>query len=523
MGSMDEPIRISYHPEITAPTIARFHACNALIRGIRGPVGSAKSVGCCFELFELGMLQHPYRGVRKVRSGILRNTYGELKTTTIQTWMDWFGPWTTIVYDAPIRGLLRLTLPDGTLYEHELVFVSADRPKDIKKLKSLELTFAWMNEASEMAKAVFDMLIARIWRYPSMRTGLGPTFSCLIMDTNAPSTDHWYYKLAEERDEALIAELEATIAAALREAGITMRYPLMEFFAQPPAIREDKNRKGRYLPNPGAENVKHHKLGYAYWLNQVAGKSKEWIKVYLMGLYGSIATGRVCYPEYDDEIHCAKEELEPVHGVPLLLGWDFGLTPACSISQITPRGQLLVLDEIIGTSIGVRTFSRDVVFPFLKENYKGFAVQSWADPSGNSRDQNIESKSIQEVCDAGIYTKPAWTNEFLTRKEAVAGFLTRLIAGVGPAFQLSPRCRTLRTGFISGYQVERLNVLATSEEEERFKDHPIKNMYSHIHEALQYSVMDFDAQFERDRRRLAAAKSGRVRRESRGPADTAGY
>ena len=36
-----------YHAE---PTLARFHASDAFFRGVRGPLGSGKSVGCCAEV-----------------------------------------------------------------------------------------------------------------------------------------------------------------------------------------------------------------------------------------------------------------------------------------------------------------------------------------------------------------------------------------------------------------------------------------------------------------------------------------
>ena len=41
------------------------------------------------------------------------------------------------------------------------------------------------------------MLIGRLKRYPSMRDG-GPSWSGLIMDTNPPDDDSWWYKLFEE-------------------------------------------------------------------------------------------------------------------------------------------------------------------------------------------------------------------------------------------------------------------------------------------------------------------------------------
>jgi hypothetical protein len=518
-----KPAKLRFRPSEDAPTVHAFLKSKAIIRGIRGPVGSGKSVGCCWGPFLLGQLQAPdSQGVRRVRSAILRNTYPELLSTSIETWNQWFGPLTKWTYSAPIRGLMRFRLRDGTMYEHQLIAVSADRDQDIAKLKSLELTFAWVNEASEIPRSIIDMLAARIWRYPPTKDGAGASYSCIFMDTNAPPTTHWWYRLAEEKNSEEQKAILAAMEDALRKEGFD--YPVFEFFAQPPAILEHPERPGAYLPNPAAENVKHQKLGAAYWLMQVPEKKKEWIRVFLQGQYGSIATGRVVYPEYRDEVHCAAKDNEPDPTLPLLLGWDFWHNPALAIAQVMRNGQLRIYDEVIGTSIGVRTFVREIAVPFLKTFYGGMAVQSWGDPSGSSRHENMETTSIREVEEAGIPIKPAWTNEFLARKEAVSGFLLRMTSDGEPAFQLNPRCKTLRTGFISGYQVEKLQVIARSDEEERYRDEPVKNMWSHIHEALQYGVLDYDRRFERARRDLARKKSGIPARAPGGPADkAAGY
>ena len=32
------------------PTLAKFHRSKAFVRGVRGPIGSGKSVACCWEI-----------------------------------------------------------------------------------------------------------------------------------------------------------------------------------------------------------------------------------------------------------------------------------------------------------------------------------------------------------------------------------------------------------------------------------------------------------------------------------------
>ena len=87
-------------------TPALFHASDAFVRGLMGPVGSGKSVACCMEILSRAIRQRPNpSNIRKSRWAAIRNTYGELKTTTIKTWQAWVDDSVCpIVYDSPIRG-----------------------------------------------------------------------------------------------------------------------------------------------------------------------------------------------------------------------------------------------------------------------------------------------------------------------------------------------------------------------------------------------------------------------------------
>lgn len=446
------PLLIEY---TASPTLAKFHASDALVRGIRGPIGSGKSVGMCNEIMSRAMRQKRGKdGIRHVRVGILRNTYPELKMTTIRTWLDWYGELTVMKYDAPITGMLRFHD-----VEIELIFVSCDKPKDIKKLLSLDLTFAWINEAREVPKSILDALIGRVGRFPAVRDG-GCTWRGVMMDTNPPDDIHWWYRLAEEEK------------------------PLgFEFWHQPPAML--KRADGSYEPNPDAENTENLDGGIDYYARQIPGKRDEWIKVYILGQYGTVLEGRVVFPEYSDAAHCAEDFIEPLRGLPLILGWDYGRTPACVIGQMTMRGQLRVIDELVvdatSEGMGIRTFTREVVKPHLTNNYIGMSIGlSWGDPAGNARGQGDESSCMDIQGEEGIPTQPANSNDPKVRQDAVVRFLKTNIDGE-PGYVLSPKCTYLRRGFLGGYRYAKLNVSG----DERYQESPEKNRYSHPHDAHQ--------------------------------------
>lgn len=457
---------LNYAPE---PTAQAFHASDAFVRALMGPIGSGKSVACVEELKQIAInVQQPDDfGIRKTRFAVVRNTYPELRSTTIKTFQDWFPPEECkITWEKPITGIMDKALPDGTRAQMEVFFLALDKEEDVKKLLSMELTAVWLNEFREIPKAILDGATGRVGRYPPKREG-GPTRSCVIMDTNPPDDDHWYYPLAEiERPKG------------------------WAFFQQPPALIQELD--GTWIDNPKAENICHLPDGYDYYHRQLGGKSRQWIRVYVEGKYGTILDGRPVYHEYRDETHFSQELVIADDKLPLLLGWDFGLTPCCIIAQLTPRGKLQLLAELVSERMGLKQFIQLIVKPFLANELSGFHVGlSCADPAGSAASQTDQQSCLEILNDEGIDSIGAPTNALEPRLNAVRDFLCRLIDGE-PGFIISRHCPVLRKGFNGGYKYERIKVAG----DERYKDKPCKNRYSHIHDALQYLCLAVGREYE---------------------------
>lgn len=450
---------ISYTPEATA---AEFHADRfSRVKALMGPYGSGKSTTDVMDLLMLAHEQRPFNGVRDVRTAVIRNTYPELKSTTIKTWQEWIpNSMMPIKYDAPIVGRQRQLLADGTVLNWEVLFLALDRPDHVQKLKSLELTNAWVNEASEMPWAIIEHLDARIDRYPPKTRG-GATRPCILMDTNPPDTDSRFYETFE----------------VLKPNGWSIYY-------QPPALIEE----GDYLiPNPAATYARFQNSGYGYWANMAQGKTKEWVNVYVKGQYGTVFTGKPVWPEYVDSLHYSPAPLEVYPGLSLIIGMDFGLTPACAIMQLKPNGQLRIIDELISNSMGIRQFARDALRPHLSNNYPRHSVVIYGDPAGLQRSQvSDEETCLKELHQQGFRAYPAHTNSFIPRREAVAGFLTTMAVGGEPALVIGPKAPTVRKAMMGGYQFARV---AVSGQEERYHDEPIKNRFSHISDGVQYGAL----------------------------------
>jgi hypothetical protein len=442
---------ISYDPP--GPVAAAFHGSGAFVRGLMGPVGSGKSTACVMELFARSVEQYPDRqGVRRSRWLCIRNTYGELKSTTIKTVQEWL-PNMVFRWDAPIVGTLDFRLGDKTRVISEWLFISVDNPADTAKLRSLEVTGAWLNEASEIALGVFEMATQRVGRYPPKKSGQ-LAWSGVIWDSNPPHTDHWIYRLHE-----------------------TEQVKGYEIYKQPPALLEDGQG---YRINPDAENLKNHVIGGEYYLRQVHGKKKEWIDVFLRGQYGVITDGKAVYPEYSDEVHCKR--VDALGRLPIILGIDLGRTPAAVFCQVTPRGQFRVLDELYAEDMGIGSFVEDVVKPHIAQFYREFNIVPVADPAGIAKESD-ERTAFDVMREHGIVAMPATTNRLTGRLEAVKRFLSRMIDGL-PGFVIDPKCDRLRKGFIGLYYFRKLQING-----ERVKEVPEKNDYSHVHDALQYAAL----------------------------------
>lgn len=424
------------------PTMAKFHASKAFVRGVKGPIGSGKSVGCVMEMLKIAMEQEPFEGVRRTRFAVVRNTYRELEDTTIRTFKDWIPQEFCSWLGRDMSCIVRFND-----VEAEFMFRALDRPDDVKKLLSLELTAAWVNEAKEVPRSVIDMLQGRVGRFPSKRAG-GPTSWCLFMDTNPPDNDSWWYELFEEKlpDE-------------------------WELFSQPSGMSDE------------AENTEN--LPERYYHRMMQGKSQEWIDIYVHGNYGFLTDGKPIYPEYQDAIHTIEGPWKPMPGIDLHVGIDFGLTPAAIFGQRQSSGQMVWFDEIISDNLGAVKFA-EILGQHCREKYGKFKIRFTGDPAGDQRSQVDERTPFDVLNAAGIPADPASTNDFELRTSAVKKALTTLTMMGTPGLVLVkgqvPQCRK---GMMGGYAYKRVQVSGT----ERFHDKPDKTIYSHVCDAGQY-LMD---------------------------------
>jgi hypothetical protein len=461
-------------------TGAAFHADNSFVRLAFGPVGSGKSVLGCIEIFRRAAEQEPGEdGIRRSRWAVVRNTYPELKSTTIKTWLSWFPEehFGKIKWDSPITHHIKV----GDI-DLEVLFLALDSESDIKKLRSLELTGAYVNELQYIHAEVFKTCTERVNRFPSKKDGAKITWTGVIADTNPPDSDHWIYELFEE-----------------------VRPENYKIFKYAPALIkvDDKPTNGEpyAVSKNGTVYVNNYEADYRvvqndpnYWLNLVWGRDDEEIKVICLGEYGYVQDGRPVHPEYNDNAHYVNRELKYNPLVELGLGWDFGLSPACAIVQLQPNGQFQVLDELFNDYSGLRQFAEDEVIPYLDRNYPGWRdnYESRHDPAG-SQGAQTDGKTCEDILrELGIKSYPAAdSNSPTARRDALKYFLGKMVDGQ-PGFIVSNKCKRIRKALAGKFQYSRIK-----NKDGMYHDKPLKNKYSHIAEGLEYIAMNYCREVKR--------------------------
>jgi hypothetical protein len=449
------PASVTFRFGAAGETLHRYVKDRSRVRIIIGPLGSGKTTTTIQHLLELVVTQKANAsGERKSRWVAIRNTYPDLETTTIPDFREVFTDDIGVFkHSNPPRYYMDASLPDGTRVLSEFIFLALDQPEDIKKLRGTQLTGGWMNETKEIPQEAFSMLDSRIGRYPT-RTELGDYFHGILGDTNAPDEEHWIAEAYHDTPKG------------------------WKVFRQPGGVIEIN---GQWVVNPLAENVENLPKGYYDAIIQ--GKRKDWIDVNVANNFGSTRDGKPVHPDFSKDLHVSRLPLEPTPGTKIIVGIDFGRTPAAAIMQQVGR-QIRVINELVTENMGALKFGK-ILKKHLNENYEGFKFEFWGDPAGEQMAQTDDNSPMDMLAVSGIECLPAWTNDWVIRQNALDNLLCTVEEGKPSIVFCPDRCKTLVRGLDSLYQFKRLRVKGRDE----FADKPLKNKWSHVCEALHYALM----------------------------------
>lgn len=469
---MSAALRIDFIPD--GLNLERYLLSSAPVATIIGPWGSGKSRASCMKL-AMNVARQPVNrktGRRHRRTLITRSTYAELEDTTLKTWLAafpeaQFGP---LRRSRPFRHVIKV----GD-WEWEVLFLALEGEEDRKKLLSLDLSDAWVNEARETDRGIIDDITGRLGRYPSVEDG-GCFQPQLILDSNAPNVLHWL---------AVMSKMAPMPPNLPTDERVRLTKPEgWDIFVQPPGLIEDKDAEGNvvaYRPNPEAENVKWLRPGY--YQSIINGKDAGWIDVNVMNKPGQLRTGKAVYPAFNERVHVSRTPLVFADGHVLWIGVDFGRTPAAVFGQ-RPFARWNILAELCSDGMGAREFAR-ILKRFMADRFPGARYKMFGDPTGSNMSQANDDSPFKMFRAEGLVIQPAPTNDPDIRIGAVDEALRAMDEGQ-PRFLLDGEaCPILRMGFQGAYGFRKLKVAGV----ELYSNEPDKNQASHPHDGLQYLML----------------------------------
>lgn len=454
---------------IAPKVVSQFIQSNARMRIICGPFGSGKTTGGLIDVARRAAEQKPGKdGYRRSRWAVVRNTAPMLVDTTIKSWFTWFKDGEAGWWKQTGKTFF---LEFGDV-KAEVIFRALDDEADVRNLLSLELTGAFIDEAREIPRAILEGLDGRIGRYPAVKDG-GPTWRGIWASTNPPEEGSYWWAMMEGLDP---------------ETGLPKENS-WDVYKQPGGMLEIEapGQKTRLVPNPDADNV--NMLDPGYYENLSKDKAEEYVKVYVLGKYGTSKSGKPVHPMFKESVHVANDILKPNPKLLLVISADFGRTPAMTLKQYDVFGRNLTLDEVVTEDMGLERAIKERLKPLLRNKYEGYDIFVTGDPAGNSAGQNDEKTCVTIFKDQGFKkVKFAYSNNPIYRQGATDSFLARN-TDMGPAFLISPNCSYYKRGLKGGYhfKVSKNGIYSVE---------PEKNIYSHICEAGQYGDMYFEKGIE---------------------------
>lgn len=215
-------------------------------------------------------------------------------------------------------------------------------------------------------------------------------------------------------------------------------------------------------------------VGCSGWVVQF---KKIWERV-------ELRAGQFSRSHYEGKIYCLNV---PYHTLCVRrngkVSWN-GNTPAAVFMQRDPRGRVVVLAELNSDNMGIETFLRTKLNPFIANNLQGCSFIVAPDPAGYAKQQQGEMSLVDVVKQAGFKCQRPPTNDPEKRIQAVERLLVQQLEGKA-MFIIDPGCIMLIKGFRYGY---RYKIKKNGEME----DKPDKNSFSHGADACQYGASIID-------------------------------
>jgi hypothetical protein len=395
-------------------------------------------------------------GKRYTRIAIIRQSLKDAKATVLKDVRGWFG------------SIADWRVSESTLYLEygdvvsEWPFIPLDEPDDVKRLLSLQLTAAYVNECIETDINLLSDIAGRVGRYPNNDQGVC-SWSGIWADTNAPimNTPWANFMAAPPPQWQVFHQPGGHIYPTFASSGSVDAHgnPIMVQIGGAENLPHlNQTAETILLPEDHPTRIKQ---GRGYYDRLLSVGTSDYIRRYVWSEFGRDPSGAAVFAEsfrYDYHVASSRdpvtgitklEELSPVYSRMLVVGQDFGRSPWSLICQLDHSGRLLVLEEVpgrgpTGENLGLEQHAKQNLIPvLLQPRYAGRPIGIVGDPSGQAKDSLFELNSFDLLKRCGLAAEPAPTNDLEPRLRGVESFFTRNVGG-SPALLIDgTRCPTL--------------------------------------------------------------------------------
>lgn len=393
--------------------------------------GEGKSAGLVWAQFYHAR-ENP--GARHV---VIRDTWENLRDSTLAEFFSWFPPGEFGEWKASDK---TWTWKVGELGGAKSMWRGMDDKADASKIASVPLGGVFMDEPAPaddsggIDEQVFNTAAGQL-----RQRGI-KWYACKLAENN-PDETHWTY----------------------------------EKFVDPgtPGFKCWQTRD--------PENVKNLPPDYYESMRLRYRSRPDLVRRFVDGGWGFQQIGKQVTPEWDDRLHLALG-LGPIPGVSLYLLWDWGHTPTCIITQMTPLGFWHVLESHVGHGTGVRQFCESVIAPRIAQRFRGYRLEHVGDRAGLTPEQSDYSRSavlvMREILGGKFIPGP---NDIRARVEPLRAVLGRQMHGRGVVQVDRQQAREVWFALRGGWHFP-------THKNGSIGDDPVKNLHSHPGDAMGYGA-----------------------------------
>lgn len=332
-------VRPSDWPADVKPQVVDLFSCR---------MGEGKSAGICWAAWFYT------RYNPGAACALIRDTWENMRPTTQAEFFKWFKPGVFGHYVASER---RFYWNEASGMRGTVDFMGMDEEKDASKLQSREFGFFAIDEPSPAAgtggvsSMILETALTRL-RQPGMN------WYAAKLAQNNPDEGHWTY----------------------------------EKFVDPGTLGYS------HFQTVAPENESNLPPGYYTEMAKDLAGRPDLQRRFIEGQFGFQQQGVAVTPRFNEQVH-VSEGLEPIPSCDLVLSWDGGLTPVCTIHQIAPSGIWYVLDCLVETDGGVYQLIEETVYDRLESRYAKWKGR-WShvgDPTLGNREQSDSRQSAVRV------------------------------------------------------------------------------------------------------------------------------